>query len=1856
MAEFEYQNNLSPLELEKQSMTKEEFLRSCVGIGDKKLYRLLADINDVSFNRDTLRRTNELFNFLKDNGLQYDVIARADGNGFLANVKGIGGSTLQVTAAQADNVRFTSKGEPKKGNKDVGNIFTNGRSYYSVNRESSGAGQTGIKPLPNSYDMIKVMAGVGDYRVVMEQPKSDSNKRITDLFYQVYDTNNNKLGSFSRRSNFNNQSETELDEEVLLDDPNEGLSPLRVLVADANREMDLLRDDDNTIIRNNGGVTETLEDMTNIEITDEKTLAGLDLRKLRDFFDRRTIADAIAKEAEINPDFDLSSDDILPAYNPDDPEANGLKDLLAEQLAGVNAKRVTPKDLAKDARNPEVLEQGYQNVLNDISLQLERLNVKNTDYYFDEDHVIHWSGNLDGQEIDGQIGQVFLPDENIIDTKFKTVLENSDRNYHMVPGYRAYYMNREYESIVPKADKYGNVLRENGELYKNRDDNGNFRTFTKDELTGETLISHMRRVDNNKNFSQIDVEVKYKSIPVVNTVFDPNTKTNVIANVNNEPFVFNGKLIRLDDPSQFPPERIVSMLNTVNERRAKGEEIIQPSIGAKEPTLRDSLRLRGFKQGLDQQLHGVLQQQVLQHDAGTRGNTSLNKLYHGDVYASRVTADKLNDKTIIDTLASRVRFENDVMQLSPNEIEAPVKYDKHGNVAMDKKGNVTRDKFSTHRHNLRAFEDIFDRRSSSDGQALGLVRYLNKDVTVSRDGVPMSNPGNHGLSHAPIYDDIPFWYANPSDRSMMGSNQILKSITMEKCNVAYINYLGLTMEDASPISERYAERSNMVIGDKISDCHGNKSTNSKIAYDKDHKLFRQNPDLDIIKNPYSVISRLNTGLILELQSNEDKIKELTLDGRVVGEMSQMYSIKTNMTAEDKTHVYDGDSLRKGRSFGVQEAWVAQGLGLDGVLEEVYGKNQKSFDQLREYLNVTGIDMDENGVFYSLDSKARINDFRKAQSGDKELTHINPSVDYNEETGIELPDDGGIIDLPVSIETPTGHRMNSIYLLSENNRKTQDMFDGSMMKHDYTKAYVDIIEASNRLQNTIDENFGSLYEDKADLSKIDFNDPKQREDALNKIEDPKVRESVEQQINKDSTTIQNKANQLTTRVINDRLGGHVTKNTVKDKFGQPKLDENGNPIVKQYSDSELIKKSIIKKDIMGKQVPNSVTSVVTADPTVDLNKIRVSKAIFDKMDLKDPENDKVLLWRDPALHDGSMRAFSIELDEDLTGVAINPFMTQSFGMDFDGDTVGVYAPKSEKAQQDLREKAAIEKHLINRVTGKFDGNVSMDAVAGPLHAGYVSELVKDDNGNFTDKPGKIYKGPLVGREDELTGMNPKDQVEFMMTELAQKEDGWKEINDIWMDAVASEKNIGTSRIDLSSREKMIDSIRRQAEIGAKGKVSAVMSPADEYFEKNHPELNFGERLNYIDPNTGKLSEQSINLRKQESTVMNYYDRGAHIHELKEKLENKDLPKKEKDSVKAQLQYYMTPERPVKDKNGQFVYDEVGKTKDGKPKYEKRMVPNYGSLALDENNTRKAQGGKTDLTGQAGAKSQKAVGAMYDTDYMLSAMSVTEPLTQATLKLKKDPKMTPYISSMLIDYNRILDEGGLTNKQYKDTMHELYDGNKYNNLGLKLNDDDLDKMHEVLSENNPHGRTDRIDAVIERKASPLMKANLYGFDSIKDLSNNNYENIQNRACDLNNDKQHEPLHSLRDGKNAGKHVPKDLTSVSKNNVEQSIKDFHDRYNAWADKKEAERKAEQKKAVEQPKVIDEKANSRQVERDNANEQSFRQRAQYNRDAASYEDHTGLVAPDYSAYDANDRSNQHGTYDRSTNKTVDDGFDLSK
>ena len=181
-------------------------------------------------------------------------------------------------------------------------------------------------------------------------------------------------------------------------------------------------------------------------------------------------------------------------------------------------------------------------------------------------------------------------------------------------------------------------------------------------------------------------------------MFDPEHNRNVIADINGDPFKFNNAVIPLDDPSQFPPERIRNMQAYVESQKKQGFDVQEPGITEREPTLRDALRLRGYEQSLDTQVHALLQKQILQSEIGSRNNTGLNGIYHGDVYASRIAEEKLNDKRIIDTLASRVRFENEVMQMTADEIDAPVMYDKTGDVARDNNGNVIRDRFTTHRH------------------------------------------------------------------------------------------------------------------------------------------------------------------------------------------------------------------------------------------------------------------------------------------------------------------------------------------------------------------------------------------------------------------------------------------------------------------------------------------------------------------------------------------------------------------------------------------------------------------------------------------------------------------------------------------------------------------------------------------------------------------------------------------------------------------------------------------------------------------------------------------------------------------------------------------------------------------------------------------------------------------------------------------------------------------------------------------------------------------------------------------------------------------------------------------------------
>ncbi|WP_244051811.1 hypothetical protein, partial [Staphylococcus argenteus] len=118
-----------------QRFNKNQLLRKLANISNKdvaNLTRLLYD-DKARYDEKTVNKSNELLTLLKDNGIDYDLIARSDGGGILAKVKGLAGNHIIITIAVKDDYAFNkAKGsyEMRSGVYNVGNIVANGYSFY----------------------------------------------------------------------------------------------------------------------------------------------------------------------------------------------------------------------------------------------------------------------------------------------------------------------------------------------------------------------------------------------------------------------------------------------------------------------------------------------------------------------------------------------------------------------------------------------------------------------------------------------------------------------------------------------------------------------------------------------------------------------------------------------------------------------------------------------------------------------------------------------------------------------------------------------------------------------------------------------------------------------------------------------------------------------------------------------------------------------------------------------------------------------------------------------------------------------------------------------------------------------------------------------------------------------------------------------------------------------------------------------------------------------------------------------------------------------------------------------------------------------------------------------------------------------------------------------------------------------------------------------------------------------------------------------------------------------------------------------------------------------------------------------
>ena len=235
-----------------------------------------------------------------------------------------------------------------------------------------------------------------------------------------------------------------------------------------------------------------------------------------------------------------------------------------------------------------------------------------------------------------------------------------------------------------------------------------------------------------------------------------------------------------------------------------------------------------------------------------------------------------------------------------------------------------------------------------------------------------------------------------------------------------------------------------------------------------------------------------------------------------------------------------------------------------------------------------------------------------------------------------------------------------------------------------------------------------------------------------------------------------------------------------------------------------KDNIFKTRLMTRSVKYSATAIWTPDPRLPIESIAISKDIADALEVK--KGDYLLIWRDPVLRDSNVRYMIVErIDEDLTGIAINPVMAKGFDGDFDGDTVAVVKISyDKKAHKEAIEKFSVEHNLIDE--GRADKPLCINTKLDLISAGEVGKLES------------AWKSYVENKTDSKRAL--------------------EKINEIIQSAFKNDFCLENAMIRLSGDDSVIDSLQRIRDDGAK---KGEIGDYEKYFKNTDNALPEEERI-------------------------------------------------------------------------------------------------------------------------------------------------------------------------------------------------------------------------------------------------------------------------------------------------------------------------------------------------------------------------------------------------------------------------------
>lgn len=711
------------------------------------------------------------------------------------------------------------------------------------------------------------------------------------------------------------------------------------------------------------------------------------------------------------------------------------------------------------------------------------------------------------------------------------------------------------------------------------------------------------------------------------------------------------------------------------------EGYVVPQQPGENKSFQERVRVVGYEQMMLKAIAANVSRDIISESESHTSATKLNYVYRR-VYDERYPLDQyerireegLSEEDFearLETQRGRVHFPKEYREKAT--VSAQLDHEGARDFGLLNDLDVADMYVRTDFHNMALLykDNYFSPTATSSGTSQGINRYLCKGTVVNPDGslTPVPDDAPDEMKETALINRLPYHEYDTVDRTQMSFSNLLKARAFVSVGMAFLNFGQLNQNDGIVVSSRWANQ-NLVRGeddkmrpflrgDKLCESHGNKGvTPDVIDVDMDMDEAER---LGIAKqvrffrdNPHVDMVASPYSFISRFNAGSAKeamenCEDIIVDGTTIpGGMGHFKMMITDMTGDKKLHTYD----LGGRSFSPQLAAAFVSAGAEEVIREVKGSDTDAFERFRETLLPLGLDIDEYA------------DVRKgfhAHENEQRYIVAQPELDYTEDGRLdvdgmvrrfmdEISSRGGFMEVPFDMELPSGAHLEP----SPNQGNyllplmPPYLRDGRDQGDDETIAHYYTRDYENVFRQ-------SLY----------------------------YRHAMGQSTGHGLVAAQKaqKAAESALKQLTDDLSAR----TFDSKHGMPKA-------------------------MMGRRLPDSATSVWVANPNCNIDEITMSSELA--AHLKVSEGDYVFCWRDPIISDGGCRYLKVKIDTTFENcVGVHPAIVASFEGDFDGDTIGLWAPKKLASRAAAYEHFSMEANLVNDHHRNKDGYYDLDIDMG-----------------------------------------------------------------------------------------------------------------------------------------------------------------------------------------------------------------------------------------------------------------------------------------------------------------------------------------------------------------------------------------------------------------------------------------------------------------------------------------------------------------------------------------------------------------